>query len=512
MKEKEEEYDGGAVHVGGDNDNNEGKKMEEIPGSTDVWTLDDYLVYQKRMEMEAAHLYPGRFDYCTFDEGYIRQRVYVCVTCYGPLKDQQQQQSPPLQPSGICYSCSMTCHANHEILDIYVKRNFRCDCGTYRMREECQLRKGAKRKLSMTTTTNDTTTANRYNHNFFGRYCECDQIYREEEEDEEGEEKRVDKKEEDPLSRNDPLLYSEENCQEPFVDPNTNEKEDQCQDRKMMNEKTNRSLPRSTMMIQCYFCEDWFHDHCIRGIPAGTETYVCRTCTRDHPFLRYYGRHGGNLYRCEREEEGNEEEKKRNGNSIDCREQQSSRRQTSCYDGSIRVDEGMMKTTTTENGMECVLECVKREIISYDMEKQEETMMNKEMELFMVKGWKERLCRCVICQQMYRDHHVEFLMDIDEEKEFHLPDDDDEGDGEEEVSLYEAGMKLLGRLDRRAALEGVWAMRQLGDKLKAYLEPFARDRRVVTKEDIDRFFQQEFIQMDKKKLAMTKKVSTLFSS
>ena len=48
-----------------------------------------------------------------------RQALYACVTC---TQDQKQL-------AGICLACSYHCHDGHELIELYTKRNFCCDCG-----------------------------------------------------------------------------------------------------------------------------------------------------------------------------------------------------------------------------------------------------------------------------------------------------------------------------------------------------------------------------------------------
>lgn len=31
--------------------------------------------------------------------------------------------------AGVCLGCAETCHKNHDLLELYSKRNFCCDCG-----------------------------------------------------------------------------------------------------------------------------------------------------------------------------------------------------------------------------------------------------------------------------------------------------------------------------------------------------------------------------------------------
>ena len=53
-----------------------------------------------------------------------------------------------------------------ELVELYTKRNFRCDCGTSRMKNKCKLE--PKKEVN---------TRNRYNQNFLGLYCTCHRPY-----------------------------------------------------------------------------------------------------------------------------------------------------------------------------------------------------------------------------------------------------------------------------------------------------------------------------------------------
>ncbi|TNN15283.1 putative E3 ubiquitin-protein ligase UBR7 [Schistosoma japonicum] len=57
---------------------------------------------------------------CTFIRGYVkRQALYTCRTC---LNIDEVK-------AGICFPCAMECHADHDVVELYTKRRFRCDCG-----------------------------------------------------------------------------------------------------------------------------------------------------------------------------------------------------------------------------------------------------------------------------------------------------------------------------------------------------------------------------------------------
>lgn len=116
-------------------------------------TLTEYLNSQQELEEEAARALPFSFSQCTYPLGYIRQAVYLCITC-----DSQR---------GICSSCSIACHTNHEQLELFPKRHFRCDCPTTALAHPCSLHKEPE-------AAND---ENVYGQNFWSKFCRCGRQY-----------------------------------------------------------------------------------------------------------------------------------------------------------------------------------------------------------------------------------------------------------------------------------------------------------------------------------------------
>ncbi|KAG0165073.1 hypothetical protein DFQ30_009004 [Apophysomyces sp. BC1015] len=132
--------------------------MTDADALEDTVTAVDIVQQQVILEQEAQEALPGKFESCTFELGYVRQPLYACKTCGS---DQ----------AGMCYSCSIACHADHELYELFPKRQFRCDCGIDgKFKHPCQLMTPLKQK----TRTNDN---NAYNHNFQGHYCRCDRMY-----------------------------------------------------------------------------------------------------------------------------------------------------------------------------------------------------------------------------------------------------------------------------------------------------------------------------------------------
>lgn len=92
----------------------------EKHGETDTYTLEEW---DKMVKKEILYVSKANeneeLNCCNYDKGYVTEEVYRCVTCY---KDKSEL-------AGICSGCAFKCHADHEVENMYFKRNFRCDCG-----------------------------------------------------------------------------------------------------------------------------------------------------------------------------------------------------------------------------------------------------------------------------------------------------------------------------------------------------------------------------------------------
>ncbi|CAL4176471.1 unnamed protein product, partial [Meganyctiphanes norvegica] len=96
----------------------------------------------------------------TYKSGYVkRQALYACVTCC-------PEDSEIL--AAVCLGCSYHCHEEHELVELYTKRYFRCDCGNSKYpNNSCKLNKS---KLPE-------NPDNTYNQNFSAKYCTCHRPY-----------------------------------------------------------------------------------------------------------------------------------------------------------------------------------------------------------------------------------------------------------------------------------------------------------------------------------------------
>jgi E3 ubiquitin-protein ligase UBR7 len=184
-------------------------------------TMLDVIEREDKLEEEASAVL-GNSDEknCTYPKGYVpRQALYSCATC----------STDPNNMAAICLACSLECHDNHEVIELYTKRNYRCDCGNSKFKPdfECKLMDKQMKKTPL-------NELNKYNHNFNGRYCICDKKYPPDESDD--------------------------------------------------------SIESLDEMLQCIVCEDWYHTkHLgIEELPSKFDELICETCADKLDFVRYY--------------------------------------------------------------------------------------------------------------------------------------------------------------------------------------------------------------------------------
>ncbi|KAI5633853.1 putative zinc finger in n-recognin (UBR box) domain-containing protein [Phthorimaea operculella] len=128
-----------------------------------VVTMMDVLREQQDFEEDANAVLGASDDKnCTYSKGYVkRQAIYACLTCC------PEAVTDSMKRAGVCLACSLACHENHELVELYTKRNFRCDCGNPKFKQPC----------TFTPNKTDLNYDNKYNQNFSGLYCNCKRPY-----------------------------------------------------------------------------------------------------------------------------------------------------------------------------------------------------------------------------------------------------------------------------------------------------------------------------------------------
>lgn len=108
----------------------------------------------EEQEQAIAVLGAAEEDKCTYRQGYLpRQALFSCLTC-------RENNIHPL----LCYACSIHCHDGHSVIELFTKRNKRCDCPTHSCKIEGLVI--------------DVNSKNKYTHNSQkGHYCACERSF-----------------------------------------------------------------------------------------------------------------------------------------------------------------------------------------------------------------------------------------------------------------------------------------------------------------------------------------------
>ena len=465
-------------------------------------TAQDYIESQVALEAEAREALPYQFDTCTQPLGPLRQSVFACLTCTPPPASPAQI----FTPAGVCYSCSISCHGEHNLVELFTKRAFTCDCGTERYANagsgaECSLRLNVGTGRKGGVKGEKEALGNRYNQNFEGTFCGCGEEY-------------------DPEMEKGTMF--------------------QC-------------LGLGT--VEDGGCgEDWWHPECLMGLPrtkhevkakapsesaGGLETVaeegedgpadtthdeeplpvgfpdeddfdhvLCYKCTEAFPWIKQYAGTAGFLPAVpaddssvsaatqpiveESELHDSAESKKRKvEDDADGESQESAKR--------LKADSPQNAPTTASSTTAATVESTDQPKLSTlpptetnGHPKPKHTLLPPTppgpQTLFLTPTFREQLCHCPTCFP-HLTPHPHLL----EEEETHEPpvseSDGPAGGGSvHSGSIYERGEAALQGIDRVRAIEGAMVYNSLKEKVQSFLKPFAESGTAVGAEDIKEYF------------------------
>uniref|UniRef100_A0A0A1WLD1 Putative E3 ubiquitin-protein ligase UBR7 n=1 Tax=Zeugodacus cucurbitae TaxID=28588 RepID=A0A0A1WLD1_ZEUCU len=410
-------------------------------------TMVDVLQEEHELEEEYnAVLGASDEKCCTYSQGAIkRQALYSCLTCCPEARTDLNK------CAGICLACSYRCHENHELVELYTKRNFRCDCPTEKISNQqcCLFDVG----ITMPQKCN---SGNSYNQNFQGLYCKCHRPYP------------------------DPERTTEEVMLQCIV----------CED---WFHLFHLDMPGSTTKVtNADICAEM----------------ICEKCMNKHVFLQDYT--GLALEAPDNSDEsvcnvtsGNNSLHEDHDNKLrsdldksisDIMHMNAAEKVSlegiveSQVKPSIGVDEN-----TLNIGPE-----VKRQRIESDLPlktgKKEDTCCRPKTKTNYVGGatfwgydWREALCQCVQCLALYKSEKVEYLLDPEDSAKSYEERGKKRGAME---STYEQGIRALASIGRVQQIDAITEYNRMKDKLKEYLQTFAVSKKVVTEADINRFFEE----------------------
>ncbi|KAI0266378.1 hypothetical protein BC834DRAFT_823692 [Gloeopeniophorella convolvens] len=437
-------------------------------------TLTEYLNSQQELEQEAALALPHSFSQCTYPLGHIRQAVYLCITC--------------ASRRGICSSCSIACHTDHEQLELFPKRHFRCDCSTSALAHPCSLH----------TPVQPPNEDNKYGQNFDGIFCRCGRPY-------------------DANVEQETMIQCLA-CEDWYHESCLN-----------LRARPPSRLPTPEPPMQGEghaesSADDALSDASSSGLPRPLITaddydaLVCRSCVSKIPILQGWAGTPGiamvvrddpsspwrviGTLEDEVEVEVVSEAQKGALPGATGSEQplpsvvappEDERTPPPDSDTSLgkkrvlasgEADEpdakrSRVSPSSSQNPHVCLAPA--HNSIAQRILTQDDARMLGTGDVFLTgDSWRKRWCLCESCSPNLRDYP--YL--LEEEDTYQPPEDPDS-----KLSLEELGLRALERIPRDRALDGIRAFNSMRDDLKNFLRPFAQDGREVAEDDVRRFFE-----------------------
>ncbi|GAA5983185.1 hypothetical protein JCM11641_006839 [Rhodosporidiobolus odoratus] len=430
-----------------------------VPSSDDNFFASDLIAAQDALEEEAREAIPYASTECTYDLGYLKQPLFACLTC--------------LHGRAVCAGCSISCHGEHHLVELFNRRDFRCDCGTEAM--------GAGSCCQLTGRQDAPSNQNnRYDKNFRGEFCFCGQPY-------------------DPHTETD-TMYQCITCED-WV-------HHACLFGKHLDDDVDSPLEQDDFdMFVCERCVK--ADKGVRRVVeryAGVEGSGVLLISKENKVLgratlattEQLEANGerektptldGELKR-KAEEEGEQPPTKRSKAeepvAADLLSHASTSVDSALAESSavISIPSQPASSATTAASASSSTKCCAPPL--QRPEEQPLARLEKEggrLNVYLEEGWMERWCRCRECLPRF----VNLPYMLEEEDVYEPPEDPDA-----HKSTFELGMDhLMNNMPRAQALDSVRAFTGLSDRLKEYLRPHAEGGTTVTKDLIDAFFTQE---------------------
>lgn len=396
-------------------------------------SINEYLESIEEEELEADLVLGGdEGDECTYSKGYMkRQAIFSCLTC------------TPEGNAGICTACCLSCHDGHEVLELWTKRNFRCDCGNSKFREfSC--------KLSPNKDVEN--VENSYNHNFKGLYCTCNR---------------------------------------PYPDPDLQEQEE---------------------MIQCCMCEDWFHEeHISLGSPNEIprdeegeplyEDFICKACSAVCSFLTLYPKTiratgkqpvasvATGKDKSVLEDIPPKDEPGKLDNDV-CSDTVQNNLVADMNHGSVSDDKKFVVGESSQNNdssslSQSIANSNGTCILGVDW--MAASIDSESRPLFLSKNWRDVLCRCDKCLDMYKQKHIRYLLD----KEDSIAEYEKNAKQKREEKLQKReGAELnffnnLGHVEKMEILNGIADFK---DEFRSFLGSVDPSK-AITAADVNQIFE-----------------------
>ena len=437
--------------------------------SQDSQTAAEFINDQLQLEADAREAFPYAFDTCTQPLGALRQILFACLTC----------KPPPTSPSdaytaaGVCYSCSIACHGEHTLVELFNKRNFVCDCGTKRLPSSspCTLRINGQTGIKGGVHSELPAATNRYNQNFQNVFCGCEKDYDA-------------YKEKGTMYQCLGLGTVEDGgCGEDWWHPNcvVGLAED-------WGVKRDGKMPEGGQDATLKETNGTTRDQGGNGDGASAdkdpppppgfpseddfEAFICYKCVDAYPWIKRYAGTEGFLPPVY----------KGPSDSIQALSSNKRKAEDETDDSTVakklKDDVGKASPAPAPAPNNCRYNALP-------------PAPTGSLSLFLKASFRDSFCRCPTCYPRLSPHPQ--LLEEEDSYEPPLSESGDEGAGGSSVgtgSLLDRGERALSNVDRVRAIEGVMVYNHLKDKVKSFLQPFAETGQPVGAEDVKKYFEK----------------------
>ncbi|KAI4326819.1 hypothetical protein L6164_019349 [Bauhinia variegata] len=405
---------------------------DEAEQVENAFTIDEYLKETEEEELEADLVLGGdEGKDCTYSKGYMkRQAVFSCLTC------------TPDGNAGVCTACSLSCHDGHQIVELWTKRNFRCDCGNSKFGEfYCKIFPNKEIE----------NVENSYNHNFKGSYCTCGR---------------------------------------PYPDPDAEEQVEMiqccCCEDWFHEEHLGLQSPDETPRAD-------------EGEPL-YEDFICRSCSEVCYFLSLYpeyirapGKQPDSTIKVSKDKGVLDDIPSACGSgkqtsetcSLDSTNSDATKAKADSESISGGVDlivgkncDSSMALSQCTQGVNLHTNCV----LGVNILVVSPVPDSKPM--FLSKNWRDALCKCDYCLEFYNQKRIAFLLD----KEGSLVEYEKIAKQKREEKLQQgADLSFLNKLGHREKVEVLYAIEDMKDGLRAFLESVDSSK-PITAAHVHQFF------------------------
>ncbi|KAK5168671.1 uncharacterized protein LTR77_005980 [Saxophila tyrrhenica] len=458
-------------------------------------TAADYINTQLSLEADAREALPYQFDTCTYPLGPLRQSIYACLTCSPPPASKYQQHTP----AGVCYSCSISCHGEHNLVELFAKRDFVCDCGTTRLANSstpCSLRHNAETGRKGDVKGDKAREGNSYNQNFEGKFCGCGEEY-------------------DPELEKGTMFQclglgtvEDGGCGEDWWHPDCLMGLPRVKHEPKPKVESNGALETvkeegesGEAQTHTNGEENSEHAHDDAPLPPGFpeeddfEHLICYKCVNAFPWIKAYAKSPGFLIAGQPTQTNSHQE--------DVKPTTPQVEPTASLKRKAEVDpedEQEVKRTKSDPSIVEAPAAISQPPAGDSSPKHATLPPAPSMTyptLFLKDSFRDTFCRCPTCFPLLSKHRQL----LEEEDSYSPPvseSDHAEGGDNQSVtgrsvnsgSLLERGEAALSGMDRVRAIEGVMAYNHVRDKVKQFLQPFAESGTPVGAEDIKAYFAQ----------------------